>query len=213
MENSLLEDKQLGDQLKGVVNMLYDKPSCNCYLLHLVDLVGATLVGVKPAELLNISLSKCGTKFSHWEECKVCLSKKIQLREIKKQTGNVQIFFYHLTSLDAALRSKANLKFLQRFGYPEQYSVESYVDILVERLNSNDFPHEIGIFLGYPLKDVLGYIGHSSLKLVKTKGWKIYGNENLSNKRYQSFVQARTRVREYIHSFKDRDSHLLSNLG
>jgi len=213
MENSLLEDVQICNQLKGVVNLLHNKPSCNCYLLHLVDLVGATLVGVKPAELLNISLTKGGTKFSHWEECKLCLSIKIQLREIKKQNGSVQVFFYHSNSLDTALCNKANLKFLQRFGYPEQYSLEGYVDFLIERLRSSDFPHEIGIFLGYPLKDVLGYMGHSTLKLVKTKGWKIYGNENMSNKRYQSFVRARTKVRAYINSFNDRDSHLFRNLG
>lgn len=204
VENSLLEDKQLFEQLKGVVDSLCNKPSGNCYLLHLVDLIGATMVGVKPAELLNIPLTKVGTTNSHWEECKVCLllNKSIKLREIRKQNGSAQVFFYHSTSLNTALCSKANSRFLQELGYPKQYSVEGYVDFLVKRLNSNDFPHEIGIFLGYPLKDVLGFMGHSSLKLVKTKGWKIYGNENISNKRYQSFVQARTKVREHIHSFQ-----------
>jgi len=63
------------------------------------------------------------------------------------------------------------------------YSVEGYVDFLVSRLNRKDFLHEIGLFLGYPFKDVLGYIGHPSLKLVEINGWKIYGNDKLSNKR------------------------------
>ncbi|WP_363319187.1 DUF3793 family protein [Desulfosporosinus sp.] len=34
-------------------------------------------------------------------------------------------------------------------GYPEQYSVEGYVYFLVTRLNRKEFPHEIGLFLGY----------------------------------------------------------------
>ena len=118
---------------------------------------------------------------------------------MKKQNGRVQVLFYHSTSLENALCNKTNLRFLRGLGYPEQFSVESYVDFLVTRLNRKDFPHEIGLFLGYPFKDVLGYIGHPSLKLVKINGWKIYRNEKLSDKRYESFLKARTKVRELIY--------------
>ncbi len=201
METSSLEDKEIVEQLKGIVDWFYEKPCCNGYLIHLVDLIGATMMGVKPAELLNIPLDEGGTKNSAWEEFRVCFlrDKNIKLREIKKQNERVQVLFYHSTSLDNALCNKVNLKFLRELGYPEQYSVEGYVDFLVKRLNRKDFPHEIGIFLGYPFKDVLGYIGHPSLKLVKINGWRIYGNDKLSNKRYQSFLQARTKVRELIY--------------
>ncbi|HBW38800.1 MAG TPA: hypothetical protein DEF89_27550 [Desulfosporosinus sp.] len=108
------------------------------------------------------------------EELKIYFSrdKNIKLREIKKQNGRVQVLFYHFTSLENALCSKTKLRFLRGLGYPEQFSVEGYVDFLVTRLNGKDFPHEIGLFLGYPFKDVLGYIGHPSLKLVKIIGGK-----------------------------------------
>ena len=201
MKTSILEDKEIFEQLKGIVDWLYKKPCCDGYLIRLVDLIGATMVGVKPAELLSIPINEGGTKNSAWEEFRVYFlrDKNIKLREIKHQNGRVQVLFYHSTSLDNALCNSAILKFLRGLGYPEQYSVEGYVDFLVKRLNRKDFPHEIGLFLGYPFKDVLGFIGHPSLKLVKINGWKIYGNDKLSNKRYQSFLQARTKVRELIY--------------
>ncbi|TGE38239.1 DUF3793 family protein [Desulfosporosinus fructosivorans] len=200
METSILED-QIVEQLKGMCDWLQKKTCYDDYLIRLLDLIGATMVGVKPAELLNIPVNEGGTKNLALEELRVYFlrDKNIKLREIKTQNGRVQVLFYHSTSLDNALCNKVNLKFLRGLGYPQQYSVEGYVNYLVTRLNKKDFPHEIGLFLGYPLKDVLGYIGHPSLKLVKINGWKIYGNDKLSNKRYESFLQARIKVREFIY--------------
>ncbi|MDO0823135.1 DUF3793 family protein [Desulfosporosinus nitroreducens] len=200
METSILEDQEVFEQLKGMSDWLNKKPCYDGYLIRLLDLIGSTMVGVKPAELLNIPINEGGTKNLALEELRVYFlrDKNIKFREIKKQKGRVQVLFYHSTSLDNALCSKASLRFLRGLGYPEQYSVEGYVDFLVTRLNRKDFPHEIGLFLGYPFKDVLGYIGHPSLKLVKINGWKIYGNDKLSNKRYESFSQARKKVRELI---------------
>jgi len=199
--HSILEDKEIFEQLKGMVDWLNKKPSYDGYLIRLLDLIGATMVGVKPAELLNIRNNEDGSKNLALEELKVYFlsDKNIKLREIKKQNGKVQVLFYHYSALSKTLCNKATLKFLQGLGYPEQYSVEDYVDFLIARLNTKDFPHEIGLFLGYPFKDVLGYIGHPSLKLVKINGWKIYGNDKLSNKKYESFLQARTKVRELIY--------------
>ena len=37
-------------------------------------------------------------------------------------------------------------------------SLETLIIDLQKRLNSNGFPHEIGLFLGYPMTDVLGFI-------------------------------------------------------
>ncbi len=170
------------------------------------------MLGVKPAELLNIPFHKDGMKDSPWEECRNCLlwDKSIKFREIKIKNERIQVLFYHYASLDNTLRNKENLKFLRKLGYPDPYSLEVYLDLLAKRLNQDDFPHEIGIFLGYPLKDVLGFIGHPSLQLVKTKGWKIYGNEKTSITRYHSFIQARTKVREFINLFL-RQGYILNS--
>jgi len=41
---------------------------------------------------------------------------------------------------------------------------------------SNSFPHEIGLFLGYPPEDVDGFVKHKGLHCKHCGCWKVYGN-------------------------------------
>jgi hypothetical protein len=65
---------------------------------------------------------------------------------------------------------------------------------LANCLKENKLPSEYGIFFGYPLKDVIGFMGHPSLKHVKTKAWKVYGDPTLSDIIFEKFKQAENRV-------------------
>ena len=44
----------------------------NSFLVYLIARIGATIAGVKPAELLNISIP--GNRKEQWEECKKVLA-------------------------------------------------------------------------------------------------------------------------------------------
>lgn len=205
----IMDEKEICKQLNKIMGRFCNHTADDCYLVYLVGVIGATLAGVKPAELLNIPIGGARVNQADWEEFRGCLLqyKKLKLREINKQNGRKQVFFYHQISLDNVLSEEANLKFLRGRGYPERYSIEDYVAFLVERLRGDDFPHEIGIFLGYPLKDVLGFVGCSSLRLVRRKGWNFFGDEEISNKRYESFLQARLCVKKLIEKRELTNQH------
>jgi len=147
-----------------------------------------TILGVKPAELLNVKLGdldKCRLYFQEYGSIKF-----IEIKDFANIYRR-QLFFYHPEYLSEVLKQKANQLFLKEVGYPLNFELNMYLKILIKKLQSNVFPHEIGIFLGYPLKDVLGYMGVVPLKLVKIKGWKYYGSENLSTIQYQKYLKAR----------------------
>jgi hypothetical protein len=194
--------EEINKQLDGMVEWLKQRPHPNDFILHLIGLLGATLAGVKPAEILTLAIYTDKTRKLVWEESYSCLSqhKELKLKDIRYIRDNKQILFYHLSALEMTLERPIHLRFLKGLGYPENYSLEGYLDHLRERLTGKNFPHEIGIFLGYPLKDVMGFIGHPSLKLNKTRSWRVYGNANISDLRYQSFKQARTEVVRIISS-------------
>ena len=44
------------------------------------------------------------------------------------------------------------------------------------RHGSAEFPHELGIFLGYPLADVKGFIEHNGKDFLYQGYWKVYEN-------------------------------------
>ena len=72
---------------------------------------------------------------------------------------------------------------LRHFAYP----VGQPLDVLLRNLKrriamSKDFPHEIGLFLGYPIEDVVGFIRYAG-KGCKLSGlWKVYGDAEAASR-------------------------------
>ena len=62
-------------------------------------------------------------------------------------------------------------------------------------------PHEIGVFLGYPLKDVMGFIGHPSLKLTKVNRWRVYGHTKVSDVISQRILAAKKQIKEQLDQY------------
>ena len=62
------------------------------------------------------------------------------------------------------------------------------------RVQANDFPHEIGIFLGYPLKDVLAFMGQVRLAFSCQGPWKIYGKPDQSLELADRYRHCRCRM-------------------
>lgn len=77
--------------------------------------------------------------------------------------GRTLFYVYHIGALEKLLRYPLNRKFLEERGYPCKSAAQS-VRLLKERMQEDDFPHEIGIFLGYPLEDVHGFIDDTTAK-------------------------------------------------
>ncbi len=58
---------------------------------------------------------------------------------------------------------------------------------------SIEYPHEIGVLLGYPLEDVIGFIESQSCIMIGT--WKVYNsNPDEAQQRFKLYKS----VREYF---------------
>ena len=59
---------------------------------------------------------------------------------------------------------------------------------LKERLRTSAcFPHEIGLFLGYPLPDVIGFIRNRGRNCKCCGFWKVYSNEWETRQLFEKF--------------------------
>ena len=59
---------------------------------------------------------------------------------------------------------------------------------LISRLRSEEeFPHEIGLFLSYPPKDVLGFIVNKACNHKCQGCWKVYGDEQESKSIFEKY--------------------------
>ena len=95
--------------------------------------------------------------------------------------GRTLIYLYRPAMLAMDLRDPKADALLRMLGYPEG-SVSKRVAYLRQRIRESvEFPHEIGLFLGYPAADVQGFINHGVCKY--TGLWKVYDSDEENARR------------------------------
>ena len=84
---------------------------------------------------------------------------------------------------------------MEKYGY-EGMSVESSLSLLAKRyqvytMHQEEFPHEMGVFLGYPVEDVIGFIEHEGRECLGVGYWKVYENMPQKKKVFEQFERAK----------------------
>ena len=66
-----------------------------------------------------------------------------------------------------------------------QYRYQTYMD------QGEGFPHEMGLLLGYPLEDVLGFIEHKGKNYLYSGYWKVYEDVASKRKIFDAYEEAK----------------------
>ena len=94
--------------------------------------------------------------------------------------------------------------FLAREGYQlpqEQEQTGIMLTQLSRRLCcSAEFPHEIGVFLGYPLTDVVGFIENRGRNFTCCGCWKAYGDPNAARRHFAQLSKCTAVYLRLFHS-------------
>lgn len=65
-------------------------------------------------------------------------------------------------------------------------------------VSCDGFPHEIGLFLGYPLPDVLGFINNQGQNYLLSGYWKVYSDAEQRKKTFARFTACRNYLCKHI---------------
>lgn len=159
---------------------------------YLIKHCSPTLASLKTANLFNLSYSSYEEIEEYLCDYKNYLAQKdISITVLKKGQDHALIYVYRKKSLHEDLNKTEVFEFLHNIGY--QYdNYEEALDYLIERMSkSEDFPHEIGLFLGYPLEDVLGFIYNKGKNYKCIGCWKVYCNECDALKQFEKFKKCK----------------------
>ena len=127
-------------------------PSPRSFACDLATLCAPTLAGLKPASLFRYQPAPGQDA----------------------RTGAVLVYVYRPARVARLLAAPHMLDFLAGEGYTPG-TADELLDQLAERLCcEGDFPHEIGVFLGYPLADVIGFIQNRGKNFTACGYWKVY---------------------------------------
>jgi hypothetical protein len=105
-----------------------------------------------------------------------------------------RIVIYDRGRVNRALKTARNTPLFIKAGYSDFSSAEEFFAEIGRRWEeTGEIPHEIGVALGYPLKDVVGFLGLAPLPYIGNYGWKVFGTEEPSIRlrdRYEGAKQA-----------------------
>lgn len=171
----------------------------------LIEFCAATLASLKSASLFNIrfdSQEDAEEQVALWNNR--LQDKGIRLVILRRTLGGqaecrALVYVYRRNQLAKVLRNREVEDFLRSYGYGEIYGEvreESFVERAIARLRnrvaeSSDFPHEIGIFLDYPLGDVQGFIDNEGRNFKCVGCWKVYCDECASLKKFAQYRKCR----------------------
>ena len=153
----------------------------DCFAAYLA-LEGAEVIeGAKPGNLVNLVNRErsCGLNpYRLWKEAGVELLQGtgLQSLEMTDRGDSLLVYLYRSDLLQGVLDKRSVAIILGRQGYERPQEIATVLNQLRNRLENGSFPHEVGIFLGYPLKDVLAFMGQIRLAFACQGPWKIYGD-------------------------------------
>ncbi len=99
----------------------------------------------------------------------------IRVLPLRWKDGKELIYLYRPSRLARDLQDKTAQKLLRECGYTCSDPDQCICNLIMRLSRGNEFPHEIGLFLGYPPKDVEGFM-HSRDDCLLCGLWKVYDN-------------------------------------
>ena len=145
----------------------------------LVEQSAPTLAGVKPANLFRfggMELETIHRLVASWDDRLTPMGIRVIVLKECRRTNACMIYVYREEWLACILSDADNLAFLEQMGYQTEDGI-GMLDLLSQRFClEQEYPHEIGVFLGYPLEDVVGFIENRGWNYTCCGLWKSYGD-------------------------------------
>lgn len=156
------------------------------------------LMGTKLANLISVSKADAGYKEELLKKYN-CIFKSygIAIEKVCECNERMQLFVYNEERLARHLQKTRVSEFLSDYGY-ESSELEPCISQLKSKLRHFEFPHEIGIFLGFPLDDVRSFIENQGQNYVFCRYWKVYHNPELAKRTFNLYDRLRAFVNERL---------------
>lgn len=119
--------------------------------------------------------------------------KGLRIVPLRFSQGRALIYLYRPVRLQADMADAQAARMLRELGYDPENSNRCLVRLSQRLRQSEEFPHEIGLFLGYPPEDVRGFIEHHADGSKCTGCWKVYGDETAARRKFDQYKKC-TRV-------------------
>jgi hypothetical protein len=155
----------------------------------LVNHLSPVLLGCKPAALFTAPQALLPGLLP------ALRSSRLSLRVLREGRAGLLVMVFDKERLETAIAWEPAGAILRGLGYPARAPVWACLGCLKQKLASGQFPHEIGLFLGYPAEDVLGFVKHRGRNYKLCGYWKVYGDVEQAKCCFRRYDRCRDRLR------------------
>ena len=144
----------------------------------LIEHCSPALAGLKTANMFNYKFSSVDILLRELRDVNQKLNGKgVYVDILRTNERHALLYVYRKKRLEKDLLKPGVTELLEKYGY-ENSELENCLIHLKSRFREYDcFPYEIGLFLDYPLPDVVGFIEHGGKNCKCCGVWKVYSNE------------------------------------
>ena len=147
-----------------------------------------TLAGIKTANLFSCRFVDENEMRGSIRSLNGILVKKgVRVLPLRYRDGCALIYAYRPSKLMQDLQRADAGSLLKECGYVSEVPERCIVHLMRRLADGREFPHEIGLFLGYPPEDVCGFIENKAGGYKCAGEWKVYGDEEQARKTFAKY--------------------------
>lgn len=163
-----------------------------------------SLCGLKASNLINCSLEDFPMLEQDILDLNSTFHPKISFKILNCKKKRALILVYQKEKLEEVLFEKSNFDYLIKKNYPSEKNIELIFHHLQKNVEeSASFPHEIGVFLGYDLDDIIQF-ERGNKECMYTGYWQVYSKVEEKKKLFHRFTTCRNNLIALI----DKGYHL-----
>lgn len=187
--------------------LYYREDSTKSYLMYtFANHCMPTLLKIKPASILNFMKKNMVGELDFIKKLSLELRKFDAEYELLHESKTAYcVLIYNKQLLNKIFFQYANHPIMKQKGYfkDNQYFFEN-IELFrlkfmeYKQSRGNEFPHEAGILLGYPIADVEEYIKNNGENYLLCSYWKVYHNVEDALQTIEIFKELRTKAVKLI---------------
>lgn len=181
-----------------------DRDYIEKFLVYNLSIV---IEGSKPSATVTLK-KDCDNTYGKWMKCGREFIETIGLNYVvlREDTSSAILLIYNPEILKSYLFTDKSYQFLTGIGYPLEQTLGSYLVKLKERYSIYHCPHELGVFLGYPINDVEDFMKCTSKQCLMCGYWKVYNDLDHAVRVFEKYDIIKKQVAESIlHGLKAHD--------
>jgi len=153
----------------------------------LVQFCAPTLAGMKTGSLFACPFSDAEQLRDFLRVCNRSLGGKgVCVLSLRYENGRALIYVYRPRLLVRDLQNEEARRLLAERGYDAARPACCLAQLVRRFHGAGAFPHEVGLFLGYPPEDVRGFIeGRQTCKCAGC--WKVYGDAQAATRLFRKY--------------------------